>query len=72
MFDLERSNRDNDAALDAADFHAWMDDVDLAVEALCGLSTLDLPDKTYRDWYNDGMSADEAADLVLEEEGFPF
>lgn len=57
---------------DETRFALWMDDVDLAVEALCGLSTLDLPDQTYRDWYNDGLSADEAADLVLENEGFPF
>lgn len=72
MFDNEASNRDNDAALDRADFEDWMDAVDLAVEALCGLSTLDLADQPYRAWYEDGLDADEAADLVLEAEGFPF
>lgn len=53
-------------------FDEWMDAVDLAVEALCGLSTLDLPDQTYRDWYDSGVDPDDAADMVLEAEGFPF
>ena len=51
-------------------FEEWMRDVDLAVEAISGVSTLDLPDWGYRDAFEDGLTADEAADAILEENEF--
>lgn len=55
-------------------FEEWLKKVD---KALAGRtygaisSHLDLADMPYRDWFEDGMSPEEAADEVLEEEGFP-
>ena len=52
-------------------FQQWMQQVDRALNAKCGLSHNDLADQCWRDWYEDEMSAEEAAYLCLEDEGFP-
>ena len=46
-------------------FASWMDEVNMEVEALCGLSPNDLPDCPYRDWHDAGMSPQETAEAVL-------
>ena len=48
----------------------WMVDVDKALNKRCGLSSRDLADQCYADWFDDGVSPSEAADMVLEDEGF--
>jgi hypothetical protein len=52
-------------------FRDWMDLVDLALEALCGLKSDDLPDQCYRDQFDSGTEPREMAQMVLESEGFP-
>jgi Family of unknown function (DUF5419) len=48
----------------------WMHKVDRALLKRCGLTSRDLADQCYADWFDDGMSPAEAAELVLEDEGF--
>ena len=58
----------------ARTFDAWMAEVDAALLALTGeiTSHLDIADQPWRDWFNDELSPEEAAEEALEEEGFPF
>jgi hypothetical protein len=51
-------------------FKKWMAEVDGAVGARAFVSAYDLPDQPYRDWFEDGMSADEAAVAVLVDAGY--
>lgn len=53
-------------------FESWMRQVNAELSAICGLSSDDLADQTYRDWYEDGISPEDAATMTLEDEGFPF
>jgi hypothetical protein len=53
-----------------AAFKKWMSEVDIAVAARAFVSVYDLPDQPYRDWFEDGMSADEAVVAVLEDSGY--
>ena len=53
-------------------FDSWMRDVDACISAYCGLTSSDLADQAYRDWYDSGMDPEEAARQTLEDEGFPF
>lgn len=52
-------------------FDTWLDKVDRHVQEKCGLGYRDLTDKPYGDWHADGLTPQEAADLLLEQEGFP-
>jgi hypothetical protein len=52
-------------------FASWMNAVDRELANISGLTSGDLADQNYRDWYDDEMSAAEAAREVLESEGFP-
>lgn len=52
-------------------YHEWMQAVDAHLRSRSGLSSDDLADQTYHDWYDDGMDPIEAAEQVLENEGFP-
>lgn len=51
-------------------FTAWMRHVDMAVQNIAGVSVHDLADQNFRDMYEDGVSAVEAADEILENEGW--
>lgn len=51
-------------------FNEWMAAVDDVVEGLIGLTASDLPDCLWRDWFEGGMSAQDAAAQALEEAGF--
>lgn len=53
-------------------FEWWMREVDSHVQKLSGVSVHDLADQPFRDWFDDEMPAREAAELALEDEGFPF
>jgi len=53
-------------------FGEWITAVDMKINNACGLTTGDLADQPYRDWYNDDIPPGEAAQRVLEDEGFPF
>lgn len=55
-----------------SDFKQFMEDVDLVIARTCGLSSSDLADQCYRDFFDDGMDPTEVATLVLEGEGFEF
>ncbi len=52
-------------------FEQWMSAVDRVLGGICGLSHDDLADQTWYDWYNSGMTPEEAADECLDNEGFP-
>ena len=55
-----------------SEFDQWMRKVDRICTATCGLSIHDLADMPFYDWFEDEMTPREAAELALEEEGFPF
>jgi hypothetical protein len=48
------------------DFDTWMRQVDECIGRRCGLSSSDLPDWTYRDAFDDGLSPEEAAAEALD------
>lgn len=52
-------------------FAAWMRAVDRILLQTCGLSSGDLGDQCFRDWYGDEVTPKDAAARVLEDEGFP-
>jgi len=47
-------------------FEQWMNKVDTIVWQTVGCSVYDLPDCLYRVWYDDEMSASEAAKRAIE------
>jgi len=52
----------------AAAFDSWMEKVNRSIELDIGLSALDLGDRNYRGWFEDGMApSDAAAEVVAEE-----
>jgi hypothetical protein len=54
-------------------FEQWMKAVDQVVgEIAFGLSLYDLPDLNYRDLYDSGATAQDAAEEALENADFPF
>ncbi len=52
-------------------FVQWKARVNVCVIARAGVCTDDLPDVPYYDWFEDGISPQEATEMVLEESGFP-
>lgn len=46
-------------------FEQWMSEVNQACELIAGLSALDLPDVSYRDWYDDDVKPVAAARRAL-------
>ena len=46
-------------------FDAWMALVNQRLIAKCGMSSEDLPDAPYRDWFEDGMTTTEAVDRAV-------
>lgn len=53
-------------------FRQWMQAVNRQVEAISFLGVEDLADQPFRDWYDDGVEPEEAAQMTLEDNGFPF
>ena len=51
-------------------FSEWINIVDAALVRNVGIGWEDLPDYPYADWFDDGMSPDDAAREALESEGF--
>ncbi len=51
-------------------FEQWMKQVDRIVGHISGVSVHDLADANFRDWYDDEMDPQEAANLVLEQNGW--
>ena len=49
----------------------WMAKVDAQLRAICGLTSSDLADQPFGDWFEDGVSPREAAKRMLRDEGFP-
>lgn len=49
-------------------FQEWMRKVNICVAQRIGLSAEDLPDQPYRDWYDSGMTPQDAAEDVLRNE----
>lgn len=52
-------------------FKIWMQGIDEWFTRYIGVTTNDLPDKTYRDWFDSGMSVTEAIRQILEDEEIP-
>lgn len=52
-------------------YKEWIQEVDLHVLSMSGVSVHDLPDFSSRDWYDDGTPPVEAAREVLRQAGFP-
>ena len=51
-------------------YQLWMERVDKAVRREAGLSVYDLPDLPFRDWFDDEVTAAEAARMALAESGY--
>ena len=47
-------------------FDLWMQRVDAAVQRQVGVSVYDLPDCCFRDWYDDDLTPNEAAEVAIE------
>ncbi|MFW7270273.1 hypothetical protein ACMAUO_20350 [Gluconacetobacter sp. Hr-1-5] len=52
-------------------FHGWMRAVDRAIWRRTGLGVFDLPDRCWRDAYEEQIPPAEAAQEALEDEGCP-
>jgi hypothetical protein len=52
-------------------FREWLRQVDIELNRRCGLSYDDLADQPWRDWFDDDLSAAEAAEECLVNEGLP-
>lgn len=52
-------------------FDEWCREVNLVMIQRCSLGMDDLPDQTWHDWYDSGLTPDEAVQQTLENEGFP-
>lgn len=52
---------------DLDQFCEWLDDVENIVEEDTGYDLLSLPDQTYRDFFDDNISAETAAEMVIED-----
>ena len=50
-------------------FETWMAQVDRYLDVLCGLTSDDLADCSYHDWFDDGMTAQRAARKAIRENG---
>lgn len=50
-------------------FKQFMVALDKAVSAKIGVSVHELPDMTFRDWYDDELSIEEAVEEVLDAQG---
>ena len=50
-----------------AAFKAWMKKVNASVMCSVGLSVHDLPDACYRDWFENGVSPEDAASHIVAE-----
>jgi len=48
-------------------FGTWIREVDTLCIGKFGLGVNDLPDMAYRDWYDDGITVEEAMELVEDE-----
>lgn len=51
-------------------FYDWLDEVDQQLEARCGMDHLDLDHQPWYDWFEKGMTTEEAALECLEREEF--
>jgi len=51
-------------------FEQWMREVNRIVTHIAGVSVHDLADATFRDWYDDEYTPNEAANEVLEANGW--
>ena len=53
-------------------FEQWMEAIDQAVLRIAFCSVHDLSDQPFRDWFEDEVSPEEAAEMALEDNGFDF
>ena len=51
-------------------FNQWLAAVDRHLVRRVGVTTGDLADQCYADWFEDGITPFQAAQLVLQDEGF--
>jgi hypothetical protein len=52
---------------DLDQFCEWLDEVESIVEEETGDDLLSIPDQTYRDFFDDNISAETAAEIVIQE-----
>lgn len=53
-------------------FEKWMTKVDAEISRICGMTSDELPDYTYRDCFESDMDPEEAAYDALDYADFPF
>lgn len=53
-------------------FETWMVEVDRRLVVACSMGVDDLPDYSYRDAFDAGISASEVADEALDNAGWSF
>ena len=49
-------------------FEGWLRELDDITRQEMGISYKDLPDQLFRDWFDDGMTPEEAYSQILENE----
>jgi hypothetical protein len=63
----ERRRLSSSQRQDLEDFCDWLDEVDSIVKDETGFDLSSLPDQNYRDWFDDGSSAESAADSFIDD-----
>ena len=53
-----------------SEFEIWMGQIDRMVNATAMVSVHDLPDSPFRDWFDSGMAAADAAEQALRDAGW--
>jgi len=64
---LDLMTPEEQSAFEDRAFREWMKKVDAALIRKCSLGSADLPDKSYRDRFDDGADPAEMAEEVFEE-----
>jgi hypothetical protein len=55
-------------AYEDQEYELWLEQVNRLIEIVVGLGLSDLKDNPYRDWFDEGMSANEAAKKAVKAE----
>ena len=64
-----QSSRFEAKIVQGRDYEEWIEQVEAALDAIVGMGVDDLPDQSWYDWFEDGMSPSAAAKKAIKNEG---
>jgi len=69
LIDCQKGNKETMIAITNQDrFEAWLKALDEICQTEMGISYKDLPDQHFRDWFEDGLSPEDAYYQMIENE----